>query len=434
MSSYMKPQSLRGRSDSVQNVTENREAYELLFQRMASRSRIDGSKVITKETFVKCLETELRISLSHTEILRLWDSIIPTNKESGEINETAFLEALERTRFLRRVADLYLPSDSDDSFAVPAGYDYTQSTYENYKMKGSTGEEEKRLKHFGEFADFRAAMDYEYHDCVNENRQRWQDSVIHSIAETTESVEHPWIVYTCGPMGAGKGYALSWMSDQGYFPLEKIVHIDADHFKTCMPEWKGYVQNDPKTAGSLCHKESGFLQELAQEVAMGQSQNVWIDGSLRDGKWFAKVFDEIRQNHPAYRIAIFVVEVSEDLAWERCQSRAARTGRTIPKELFLDSFHQPDSVLRMLTHRVDFIARIDNEHSIPRLKAFETVDISGDWNLISRFFRSSDAQKLRSWSAATEIQRSVPFSPAMVTGVIGRKTSSIEKGTAEDGD
>lgn len=38
-------------------------------------------------------------------------------------------------------------------------------------------------------------------------------------------------VYTCGPMGAGKGYALSWMSKHSFFPLEDIVHIDPDHFK-----------------------------------------------------------------------------------------------------------------------------------------------------------------------------------------------------------
>ena len=36
-------------------------------------------------------------------------------------------------------------------------------------------------------------------------------------------------------------------------------------------------------AGTFCHRESGFIQQIAQEVAMQHSQNIWVDGSLRDG-------------------------------------------------------------------------------------------------------------------------------------------------------
>ncbi len=74
-----------------------------------------------------------------------------------------------------------------------------------------------------------------------EARQAWQDTVIRSTVRRTSSQPNPWIVYTCGPMGAGKGYTLSWMSENGYFPLENIVHIDPDYFKRVMPEWHGHV-------------------------------------------------------------------------------------------------------------------------------------------------------------------------------------------------
>jgi hypothetical protein len=49
------------------------------------------------------------------------------------------------------------------------------------------------------------------------------------------------------------------------------VHIDPDHFKSLMPEWKGYTQRSDR-AGDFCHRESGFMQEIAQEVAMRNSQ------------------------------------------------------------------------------------------------------------------------------------------------------------------
>ena len=69
-------------------------------------------------------------------------------------------------------------------------------------------------------------------------------AVIESIAVRTEEQTRPWCVYTCGPMGAGKGHALGWLSEHGYFPLENLVHVDPDLFKQMMPEWRGYVERD----------------------------------------------------------------------------------------------------------------------------------------------------------------------------------------------
>ena len=138
--------------------------------------------------------------------------------------------------------------------------------------------------------------------------------------------------------------------------------MDPDHFKRLMPEWPGYTAQSER-AGNFCHRESGYLQEIAQEVrasslplnycrsllplttaayycprrycppataslyycpspllrplnsaaphllqvAMQNSQNVWVDGSLRDGPWFEKVFREVRKRFPHYQIAIFEV-------------------------------------------------------------------------------------------------------------------------------
>lgn len=59
---------------------------------------------------------------------------------------------------------------------------------------------------------------------------------VKSCLGRTEAQARPWVIYTCGPMGVGKGHVLSWLSKQGLFPLEYIVHIDPDFFKRIMPE------------------------------------------------------------------------------------------------------------------------------------------------------------------------------------------------------
>jgi len=195
----------------------------------------------------------------------------------------------------------------------------------------------------------------------------------------------PWIVYTCGPMGAGKGHVLSWMSRNGFFPIEDIVHIDPDHFKKLMPEWEKYTKVSDR-AGDLCHQESCLMQEIAQEVAMGGSQNIWVDGSLRDGEWFAKVFCDIRRRFPHYKIAIFEIGASEAVVRQRIAKRAADTGRDVPEHLILASLKSVASSLDLLTPLCDFVARISNENAIPKLRAFIRVDQSGDWGMLQTQF------------------------------------------------
>jgi len=190
-------------------------------------------------------------------------------------------------------------------------------------------------------------------------------------------------------MGAGKGYVMNWMSLRDILPLkEVVVHVDADRFKEMMPEWPEYLRRDKRTAGSMCHKESGLLAELAQELAMDQSFNVWVDGSLRDFEWHAQKIREIRNRHPHYRIALFYVHAPEATVRRRVKMRAARLGgRDVPEDVLAASLAAPAHTLRALTPMVDFVARILNEDE-PVLETMETIDTSGDWNRIADMFGS----------------------------------------------
>ena len=93
-----------------------------------------------------------------------------------------------------------------------------------------------------------------------------------------------------------------------------------------MPEWDAYVARDAERAGTLCHRESGFLQEIAQEVALRRRQHVWVDGSLRDDEWSQQVFARIRARHPAYRLAILYVAADRGSAAGK--STTASTSRS----------------------------------------------------------------------------------------------------------
>jgi hypothetical protein len=61
---------------------------------------------------------------------------------------------------------------------------------------------------------------------------------------------------------------VQWMWERGVFPLDQIVHLDPDLVKASLPEWDEYIAREPLAAGQHTRRESGYLVEIAQEVAM----------------------------------------------------------------------------------------------------------------------------------------------------------------------
>lgn len=305
----------------------------------------------------------------------------------GQVTWGEFLGAVQGgslSDVLRSLVHVYL-SEKRQGFSVPADYDYDKSTAANYNL-------ETPDVFVGDFVRERQALDYSYHMNYVHERQLWQDRALRSVAVRSPPQEGPWLVYTCGPMGVGKGYVLSWMARHGFFPLESYVHIDPDHFKSMMPEWPRYVATNSEEAGRRCHIESGFIGEIVQEVAMRRRQNIWIEGSLRNTDWHAAQIKAIRAKHPSYRICIFYVFADEATIHRRMLERYEKTGRFIPERTWRRSIESMDRSLNMLTPLCDFVARIDNSGPTPVLTAFEEVDTSGSWAAIPKALSQTHAQ------------------------------------------
>mmetsp|Transcript_18 Transcript_18/g.36 ORF Transcript_18/g.36 Transcript_18/m.36 type:complete len:750 (+) Transcript_18:51-2300(+) len=337
----------------------------------------NGDGVLTQEEFVNGILNIRYLDVSAVEAARLYESL--DTECTGSITLRCLYKSSLRWRWLRRVVKVFLACQ-ECSFQIPDDYDYSKPTCENYK--GNPGE------FVGDFVKIREERDYTYHNNYTPCRQLWQDMAVKSCLGKTEAQSRPWVVYTCGPMGVGKGHVLSWLSEQGLFPLEFIVHVDPDFFKRIMPEWTNYLSHaasaevssekhgEQIAAGSACHLESAFLQEITMEAAMSERQNVWVDGSLSDGAWFSKEFDDIRNRFPHYRIAIIYITASEETVRARIAKRSAETGRSIPESQIVRSLQSPEASIRLLAPKTDLVVRITNESAIT-LTSVE--DYSGNW-------------------------------------------------------
>lgn len=343
-----------------------------------------SSGKVCKKEFVEGLAKLPYIDITSVEAARMFDSLTES-KITGDDNESIatlssiketeekFLEldelaaGVQRWEWLRSMLKVF-SAFRNSHFAIPESYDYTKSTVDNYGVDN--------LEFSGPYADIRQTRDYNWHRNVSLERQDWQDMAIKTCLGKTEAQARPWVVYTCGPMGVGKGHVLNWLSAEKLFPLEYVVHVDPDFFKSIMPEWTHYRDVDEEQAGSFCHAESIYLQEIAMETALRQRQHVLVDGSLSNGEWFSGVFDDIRARFPHYRIAIVYITASEATVRKRIHARSLKTGRMVPESQIVRSLESPEKSISLLAPKTDLVVRIVNEEAI-ELKSVE--DHSGNW-------------------------------------------------------
>ena len=224
----------------------------------------------------------------------------------------------------------------DPLMVVPSDFDYTVASADFY-----TSFEPRPF--VGKYGEIRAKLDCEYHHYYDEHRQlvhdkiieRFLNSVIIVDGDTTCDVPlKNWIVFTAGPMGAGKGYTLNWMKRNGYFPLDAFVRVDPDEIRNMLPEMPGYMTSNQLYAGSLTQRESGYIAETLGNVALNQRKNVLVDGSLRNTKWYRHHLLELQVKYPETNLAIVSVIASYESIKERCERRALLTGRQVHLTFF----------------------------------------------------------------------------------------------------
>ena len=259
-------------------------------------------------------------------------------------------------------------------FKIPYTYDYTKSTEENYMHIGDTPS-----SFSGAFAQERSKIDYSYHKHYIVDRQLLQDRIMKKFLQTTirfvindeeiicDRPTQPWLVFTAGCMGAGKGHTIKWLASKDLFPLKAFVQVDADKLRELLPEFYEYNKRDESTSGQLTQKEVGVMSELLTLDGLDDGKNVLVDGSLRDAEWYSKYIKDLRVQYPHLNIGILYVTATKDTILNRAAERAKETGRVVPEEVILSTLRKiPDSI-RILSPLVDFLATFENEDDEPRL-------------------------------------------------------------------
>jgi len=253
------------------------------------------------------------------------------------------------------------PQEAD--FWRSGTFDYDKTTEDQYSVNHFTGSNK----------DIRPLLDYTYHKKYSEDRVAFQDRLIEESCATGKHQEDlllPWVVFTAGAMGAGKGYVMKWLEKNDALPLEKFITVDPDAIRQSLPEWDGYVSKDPLTAAVKTQKEAGCIAEIMGYKVLCERWNVIFDGSLRDVAWYKVYFEKLRQSFPGIRLMILHIQADRQEVLDRAEKRGKETGRMVPRELLESSMDAVPKSVRQLAPHVDVAIRVINSNGKdPRLEA-----------------------------------------------------------------
>eukprot|EP00658_Telonema_sp_P-2_P014395 TRINITY_DN15471_c0_g1_i21.p1 TRINITY_DN15471_c0_g1~~TRINITY_DN15471_c0_g1_i21.p1 ORF type:complete len:239 (+),score=62.43 TRINITY_DN15471_c0_g1_i21:132-848(+) len=113
---------------------------------------------------------------------------------------------------------------------------------------------------------------------------------------------------------------------------------------------------------------------------------------------YSRMFDEIRERWPEYRIAILHVYTNKETVLERARQRALITGREVPEQELLDSIHTVPESVEILSGKADFTAHISNHPGqAPKLERVCEFDRcvknrSGSWEEVTRRFQTASVE------------------------------------------
>jgi hypothetical protein len=225
-----------------------------------------------------------------------------------------------------------------------------------------------------------------------------QDRIVADFCAQTKSASEdllPWIIFTAGAMGAGKGFVRKWMNDNGYWPLEHFVIVDPDAIRQVLPEWADYVKANAETAGDKTQKEAGMVAEILGYTALRARQNVIFDGSLRNAQWYTGYFRKLREEFPGIRIMILHVVADREAVLKRAEERGKQTGRYVPRETLIESMEATPKSVGALAPFADFVCRVENIGKTPTVvrepdapKPPASIEIN--WDLIKTLWRDLD--------------------------------------------
>jgi predicted ABC-type ATPase len=198
-------------------------------------------------------------------------------------------------------------------------------------------------------------------------RQALHEEIINRALEGVPRSSDP----TLHLLGGGPASGKSTMLGSGKVDVptgKEAVQINADDVKEQIPEYAAMVAAGDPRAAMFSHEESSYIAKEIQARAYANGQNVVLDGTGNSS--LESLQGKIDTAHAyGYQVVGNYATVPSDIAVERANARAERTGRVVPESVVREIHASVSSVFPQAAGSFDKVNLWDNTGKAPVLLA-----------------------------------------------------------------
>jgi SPP1 gp7 family putative phage head morphogenesis protein len=198
-------------------------------------------------------------------------------------------------------------------------------------------------------------------------RQALHEQIINKALEGVPKSSDP----TLHLLGGGPASGKSTMLGSGKVDVptgKEAVQINADDVKEQIPEYSAMVAAGDPRAAMFSHEESSYIAKEIQARAYANGQNVVLDGTGNSS--LQSLEGKIDTAHAyGYKVVGNYATVPSDVAVERANARAERTGRVVPESVVREIHASVSNVFPQAAGKFDQVNLWDNTGKSPVLLA-----------------------------------------------------------------
>lgn len=193
---------------------------------------------------------------------------------------------------------------------------------------GPPAEDDLARQVLGGYPDTQAMYAGDDGGYTEERVEQWHDPLqARYLIAATPGQEQPATLFLAGGSGAGKSTILNLLDDS-VRPTGAVM-VNPDLFKEALPEYRTLVEGGSKYASVAVHEESSDIAKGLLTQAVKGDYHAIVDGTgdSGEGKFLAKIN---AQEALGRKVTVVMVDIPTDVAIERADARAARSGRYVP--------------------------------------------------------------------------------------------------------
>lgn len=208
------------------------------------------------------------------------------------------------------------------------------------------------------------------------SRARLHDKIINDIVRQCEKPakgQKPIAILMGGGSASGKSTMRKkvingQMQDMGV----KAGTVDSDEIKDALPEFASLKKTHPEDAARLVHEESSDVGAKLIDTLIDEGRHFVYDGTMKSKSKYLELVDRLKK--AGYEVHCYVADVPLDVAKERSDARAKRSGRKVPHEIIEASHRGVPKTIEAIKDKVDSFKVFDNTDKLKLIASNEYVD------------------------------------------------------------